>query len=74
MAKTHQHVSRASAAVNKQAHTGRQSALDEVEEQARWLSNVEHNVDIMNGSHDDAYGTKFASVTLQQTDTTEPTS
>ena len=35
------------ATVNEQTHNGRQSALDEVEEQARRLSNVEQNVDTM---------------------------
>ena len=47
MARTHQQVSGASAAVNKQTHNGRQSAVDEVEEHARQLSNVEPNIDTM---------------------------
>ena len=47
MARTCQQVSEASAAVNEQTHNGWHSAIDEVEEQARWLSDVEHNVDTM---------------------------
>ena len=47
MARTRQQVSRASTAINEQTHNGRHSAIDEVEEQARQLSNVEQNVNIM---------------------------
>ena len=47
MARTRQKVLRASATINEQIHNGRQSAIDEVEEQARRLSNVEHNVNTM---------------------------
>ena len=35
----------ASTVINEQTHNGQQSALDEVEEQARQLSSVEQNVD-----------------------------
>ena len=44
---THQQVSGALVVVNEQTHNGGQSTIDEVEEQARRLSNVEHNVDTM---------------------------
>ena len=47
MARTRQLVSGASAAVNEQTHNGRQSAIDEVEEQAQWSSKVKHNVNTM---------------------------
>ena len=45
MARTHQQVSRASATVNDQTNNRQHFALDEVEEQARQLSNVEQDVD-----------------------------
>ena len=41
MVRTCQQVSEASVAVNNQTHNERHSAIDEVEEQARRLSNVE---------------------------------
>ena len=47
MARTRQQVSGASSTINVQMHNGRQSAIDEVEEQARWLFNIEQNVDTM---------------------------
>ena len=45
-----QHVSGASTAINEQTHNGRKLAIDEVEEQARLLSKIEQNVDIMQAS------------------------
>ena len=47
MARTHQQVTGASTAVNEQTHNGQYSAIDEVEEQAWPLSNVEQNVNTM---------------------------
>ena len=47
MARTRQQILGASVVVNEQTHNGRQSAIDEVEEQARQLYNVEHNVNTM---------------------------
>ena len=47
MARTRQQVSRTSAAINELTHNGRHSTINEVEEQARRLSNVEQNVDTM---------------------------
>ena len=44
MIRTCQKVSEASIAINEQTHNGQQSAIEELEEQARWLSNAEHNV------------------------------
>ena len=47
MARTRQQVLGAWAAVNEQTHTGQQSTLDDVKEQARRLSNVEQNMNTM---------------------------
>ena len=45
--RTRQQVSRAFVSVNEQTYNRRHSAIDEVEEQARQLFNVEHKVDTM---------------------------
>ena len=47
MARSRQQVSWVSTVVNEQTHEGRQSTIDEVEEQARHLSNVKQNIDTM---------------------------
>ena len=47
MARTHQQVLGALATANDQMHNGWHLAIVGVEEQAQWLTNVEHNVDIM---------------------------
>ena len=47
MTRTRQQVSRASAAVSEQTHNGWHSVIDEIDEQVKRLSNVEHNVDTM---------------------------
>ena len=47
MTRTHQQVLGASATVNEQMHNGRQPAINEVEEEARQLTNTEQNVDTM---------------------------
>ena len=48
--RTRQQVSRAFVSVNEQTYNRRHSAIDEVEEQARQLFNVEHKVDTMRGA------------------------
>ena len=45
MERAHQQVSEASIAVNEQTHNRQHSAIDEVEEQVRRLSNMEQNID-----------------------------
>ena len=47
MARTRQQVLGALVMANDQMHNGWHLAIVEVEEQAQWLTNVEHNVDIM---------------------------
>ena len=47
MARIPQQVSRAFVTINERTHNGWHSTIDEVEEQARWLYNVEQNINIV---------------------------
>ena len=47
MVRTRQQVLGTSTAINEQIHNGWHLAIDEVEEQAQWLTNVKQNVDSM---------------------------